>query len=80
LHLALSIGTPCVGIFWFTNLLDGTPLRQHLLRAGLSLRLHCPVCGAENVRERCPHDPSFVDDVPLDLVTDMALSMLRAKA
>jgi hypothetical protein len=32
------------------------------------------------VRERCPHDPSFVDDVPLDLVTDMALSMLRDKA
>lgn len=78
LHLALAIGTPCVGIFWFTNLLDGTPLRQHLLRAGLSLRLHCPVCGAENVRERCPHDPSFVDDVPLEQVADMALSMLRA--
>jgi ADP-heptose:LPS heptosyltransferase len=78
LHLALSIGTRCVGIFWFTNLLDGTPLRQHLLRAGLSLRLHCPVCGAENVRERCPHDPSFVDDVPLDLVTGMAISMLGA--
>jgi ADP-heptose:LPS heptosyltransferase len=78
LHLALAIGTPCVGIFWFTNLVDGTPLRQHLLRAGLSLRLHCPVCGAENVRERCPHDPSFVDDVPLEQVVEMALSSLRA--
>jgi ADP-heptose:LPS heptosyltransferase len=79
LHLALAIGTPCVGIFWFTNLIDGTPLRQHLLRAGLSLRLHCPVCGVENVRERCPHDPSFVDDVPLEQVTEMALSTLRAR-
>jgi ADP-heptose:LPS heptosyltransferase len=77
LHLALAIGTPCVGIFWFTNLIDGTPLRQHLLRSALSLRLHCPVCGAENVRERCPHDPSFVDDVPLEQVAELATTLLR---
>jgi ADP-heptose:LPS heptosyltransferase len=76
LHLALAIGTPSVGIFWFTNLVDGTPLRQHLLRVALSLRLHCPVCGAENVRYRCPHDPSFVSDVPIGEVTEMALSLL----
>lgn len=78
LHLALAIGTPSVGIFWFTNLVDGTPLRQHLLRVALSLRLHCPVCGAENVRYRCPHDPSFVSDVPIGEVADMALSLLSA--
>lgn len=78
LHLALAIGTPSVGIFWFTNLIDGTPLRQHLLRSALSLRLHCPVCGAENVRFRCPHDPSFVSDVPVDQVTELAVSLLRS--
>jgi ADP-heptose:LPS heptosyltransferase len=78
LHLALAVGTPSVGIFWFTNLVDGTPLRQHLLHAALSLRLHCPVCGAENVRYRCPHDPSFVDDVPVEQVTGMATALLRA--
>jgi ADP-heptose:LPS heptosyltransferase len=79
LHLALAVGTPSVGIFWFTNLLDGTPLRQHLLHAALSLRLHCPVCGAENVRQRCPHDPSFVSDVRVEEVTSMATSLLRAR-
>jgi ADP-heptose:LPS heptosyltransferase len=78
LHLGLAVGTPGVGIFWFTNLIDGTPLRQQLLHAALSLRLRCPVCGAENVRERCPHDPSFVDDVPVAQVTSMATSLLRA--
>lgn len=78
LHLALAIGTPSVGIFWFTNLVDGTPLRQHLLRVALSRTLHCPVCGAENVRFRCPHDPSFVADVPVEEVTEMAVSLLSA--
>jgi ADP-heptose:LPS heptosyltransferase len=78
LHLALAVGTPGVGVFWFTNLVAGTPLRQHLLHAATSLRLHCPVCGAENVHQRCTHDPSFVADVPVDHVTSMATSLLRA--
>jgi ADP-heptose:LPS heptosyltransferase len=80
LHLALAIGTPSVGIFWFTNLIDGTPLRQHLLRSALSLRLDCPVCGAQNVHARCPHDPSFVADVPVGEVTELALALLRDRA
>jgi ADP-heptose:LPS heptosyltransferase len=77
LHLALALGTPCVGIFWLTNLIDGTPLRQGLLRAALSVRVHCPVCGAVNLASRCPHDSSFVDDVPVDEVAGMATSLLR---
>jgi ADP-heptose:LPS heptosyltransferase len=80
LHLALALGKPCVGIFWLTNLIEGTPLRQGLLRAALSVRIHCPVCGMENVRARCSHDPSFVDDVPVDQVMDMATSLLRVGA
>jgi ADP-heptose:LPS heptosyltransferase len=78
LHLALALGTPSVGIFWLTNLVGGMPLRQGLLRAALSVRVHCPVCGAPNLARRCPHDPSFVDDVPVEEVTSMATSLLRA--
>jgi ADP-heptose:LPS heptosyltransferase len=78
LHLALAVGTPSVGIFWFTNLVDGTPLRQDLLRVALSLRLHCPVCGQENVHRRCAHDPSFVDDVSVEQVIGLALPLVRA--
>jgi ADP-heptose:LPS heptosyltransferase len=78
LHLALAIGTPAVGIFWLTNLIEGTPLRQGLLRAALSVRVHCPVCGAENLRTRCPHDASFVADVAALEVTSMATSLLHA--
>jgi ADP-heptose:LPS heptosyltransferase len=78
LHLALAIGTPCVGIFWLTNLLSGTPLRQGVLRAALAVRVDCPVCGAENLRTRCPHNESFVAEVPVEEVTNMATSLLRA--
>jgi ADP-heptose:LPS heptosyltransferase len=78
LHLALALGTPSVGIFWLTNLVGGMPLRQGLLRAALSVRVQCPVCGVANLAQRCPHDPSFVDDVPVGEVTNMATSLLRA--
>jgi ADP-heptose:LPS heptosyltransferase len=77
LHLALALGTPSVGIFWLTNLIGGTPLRQGLLRAALSVRVHCPVCGAVNLASRCPHDPSFVDDVPVEEVIGLATALLR---
>ena len=76
LHLALAIGTPCVGIFWHTNLADGMPLRPSLLRAAMSARLHCPVCGIDNRTVRCAHAASFVDDVPVGEVMNMAFATL----
>lgn len=76
LHLALAIGTPCVGIFWHTNLADGMPLRPSLLRAAVSARLHCPVCGLDNRAMRCAHAASFVDDVSVAEVVEMAYATL----
>lgn len=80
LHLALALGTPCVGIYWLTNLVEACPLRQHGHRPALSVRVHCPVCGAENRKTRCAHDACFVDDVPLDEVAALALELFRAGA
>ncbi|CAN7163099.1 glycosyltransferase family 9 protein [Massilia sp. LjRoot122] len=79
LHLALAIGTPAVGIFWHTNLVDGAPLRPGLLRAAVSAQVSCPVCGADNRASRCPHQESFVDDIPVDEVLGLALSQLRTQ-
>lgn len=76
LHLALAIGTPCVGIYWLSNLIESGPLRQDTHRAALSLRTLCPLCGAENLKTRCPHDVSFVDDVPLEEVVTLAQELL----
>ncbi|MFC3460434.1 glycosyltransferase family 9 protein [Massilia haematophila] len=77
LHLALALGRPCVGVFWLTNLIDGAPLRQGLLRVALALRVDCPVCGMPNLRSRCAHDASFVADVPADEVIELAMAALR---
>lgn len=78
LHLALAIGTPCVGIYWLTNLIESSPLRQHGHRPVLSVRTHCPVCGTENLTQRCSHDVSFVDDVSVDEVTSLALELFAS--
>ena len=76
LHLALEIGVPAVGVYWFTNLIESAPLRQAGHRAAVSLQIHCPVCGAENIMQRCPHDASFVAGVSLDEVLAHALALL----
>jgi ADP-heptose:LPS heptosyltransferase len=75
LHLALAVGTPAVGIYWRNNLFESAPLQQDRHRAALSTRVHCPVCGAENLVTRCEHDVSFVDDVTLDEVIALALDL-----
>jgi ADP-heptose:LPS heptosyltransferase len=77
LHLALALGTPCVGIYWHTNLYESGPLVQSGHRAALSMRIHCPVCGVENIMSRCRHDVSFLDDVSLAEVQDLALELLQ---
>ena len=77
LHMALALGRPCVGVYWFSNLIESAPLWQAQHRAALSLRTCCPVCGVENIRTRCSHEASFVDDVPLDEVAALALELLH---
>ena len=79
LHLGLAIGTPSVGIYWLTNLIESGPLRQSHHRPLLALRTRCPVCGMENLKQRCPHDVSFVDDVAVDDVVDLALELLHGQ-
>ncbi|MBZ2206430.1 glycosyltransferase family 9 protein [Massilia soli] len=78
LHLALAMGTPCVGVYWLTNLMEACPLRQNMHRAAMSTRIHCPVCGQENRKSRCEHDVCFVDDVPVEHVREMALELFES--
>jgi hypothetical protein len=44
-------------------------------RPALSARVHCPVCGMENLKMRCEHDVSFVDDVSPEEVTGLAMDL-----
>lgn len=73
--LAQAMGCASVGVYGFTNLLVSGPPSVVRHRHALSLCLHCPVCGRENVHQRCPHDPSCVADVRLDEVLRLARAL-----
>jgi ADP-heptose:LPS heptosyltransferase len=80
LHLALAIGTPCVGIYWLTNLYVAGPLFQQRHRAALSMQVQCPVCGKENINTRCSHEVSFVGNVGVEEIRQHALDLLSLSA
>ena len=75
-HLAAAVGTATVGIYWSGNLINTGPITRRRHRIGLSFRITCPECGADQSRDgRCPHDPSFVADVPVEVITTAALDL-----
>ena len=74
-HLAEAVGTPTVGIYWCGNVINAGPATAARHRTALSWRLNCPVCGFDCTLGRCPHDDSFVADVTVDEVTELALGL-----
>lgn len=76
LHLAEALGTRTVGIYWLLNLFISAPLQAQPHRSAFSTRLHCPVCGEENVHRRCAHDACFVADVDTAEVITLARAAL----
>lgn len=81
-HLAVAVGTPTVGVFWFGNVVNAGPFDRGRHRAHLSYVTRCPVCGVDVTQvgwtaERCAHDPSYVDEVDPQLVLDDVADLLR---
>ncbi|MFN8075501.1 MAG: glycosyltransferase family 9 protein [Kineosporiaceae bacterium] len=79
-HLAGAVGTPTVGIFWCGNLLTAAPLDRSRHAVAVSFRTHCPACGLPQGSQRCEHDESFVADVTVDEVRDLAERFLAGAA
>ncbi|WP_328808179.1 glycosyltransferase family 9 protein [Nonomuraea antri] len=78
-HLAAAVGTPTVGIYWCGNLINAGPLTRTRHRPLISWTTQCPRCGASGVdldAERCPHDESWVADVPVAAVLEQADDLL----
>jgi ADP-heptose:LPS heptosyltransferase len=75
LHLARAVGTATVGIYWAGNMINGGPVTAHRHRSACSWHVCCPVCGQDNTVARCPHDPSFVADVPVSQVEAAAVEL-----
>ncbi|MBF8187587.1 glycosyltransferase family 9 protein [Nonomuraea sp. K274] len=81
-HLAAAVGTPTVAVYWCGNLINAGPLTRTRHRPLISWTTACPVCGASGVDPdvaRCPHDPSWVTDVPVGLVMEQITDLLTAK-
>lgn len=79
-HLAAAVGAATLGIYLSVNLINAGPLTRARHRVGVSFRTACPVCGADQGRGRCSHDPSFVADVTVDEVLGSALELYAASA
>lgn len=62
-----------MGIFRLPNRLAAQPLVADEQRFKFSMQLDCPVCGVRNLRTRCAHDTSYVDEVNVDAVRALAL-------
>lgn len=77
LHLATALGVPAVGIYWLSNLLESQPLQQRLHRAAWATATACPECGMDNLRQRCPHQRSFVDQISVDEVLALAYELMQ---
>ena len=77
-HLAVAVGTPTVGCFWFGNVVNAGPVDRGRHRVHMSFVTRCPVCGVDVTQvgwtaERCEHDPSYVDEVqPEAVLADVA--------
>ncbi len=73
LHLADALGKRTVGLYWVGNLFNFGPVYRARHIPLVSWRTTCPVCGRpcvmgnlpdENI-ERCPHNPTFISDIPV---------------
>lgn len=86
LHLATAVGTATVGLYWPGNLINCAPVERARHRPIVSWTLHCPVCGADctpnphparHTDDGCAHRVSFIEDIPVEEVTEAALALLR---
>ncbi len=81
-HLAVAVGTPTVGVFWFGNVVNAGPFDRGRHRVHLAYVTRCPVCGIDVTQvgwtaERCAHDPSYVDEVDPQAVLADVEDLLR---
>jgi ADP-heptose:LPS heptosyltransferase len=78
LHLAAAVGAATVGLFWACNMINGMlPLRRRH-RPLVSFRLHCVVCGTDNIATVCEHETSLIGDIPVSEVLAAACDLLNA--
>jgi ADP-heptose:LPS heptosyltransferase len=79
LHLAQSVGTATVGLFWGPNLVTAGPLRHELHRPVPAWGTKCPECATDLVAGGCGHAASLLTELRVDAVLEAALDLLSER-
>ena len=82
-HLADALGTRTASVFWAPNLVNAGPRGRRHHRVQVAWRTGCPVCGADgtdHTADRCGHEVSWVDAVPVESVLADAASLLGGQS
>jgi ADP-heptose:LPS heptosyltransferase len=77
LHLASAVGTATVGIYWCFNMINSSILTRGHHRPFVSWQLLCPICGSNHAHADCPHEASFVSEIPIEEVTQATLGLFK---
>lgn len=81
LHLAVSIDTPSIGIYWCGNMVNASPGGRRRHMPVVSWMVDCPNCGEDiatysippRKSETCEHAANFTERVPADQVIAAAM-------
>ena len=73
LHLARALQIPTIGIYWFANIINASPMTTTFNRNLLSFTTNCPLCGMSSLEfnknaSGCKHDTSLVAEIDTDQV------------
>ncbi len=84
LHLARALQRPTIGIYWFANIINASPMTTTLNRNLLSFTLICPLCGTSSLNFQeyeglCKHDTSLVAEITVDEVIKAVHELLDLK-
>lgn len=84
LHLARALQRPTIGIYWFANIINASPMTTTLNRNLLSFTLNCPLCGVSSLNFHkyeglCKHDTSLVADITVDEVKKAVHELMDLK-
>lgn len=73
LHVARALQRPTIGIYWFANIINASPMTTTLNRNLLSFTMNCPLCGTSSLKFNkyeglCQHNASLVAEITVDEV------------
>lgn len=84
LHVARALQTPTIGLYWFANIINASPMTTALNRSLLSFTMNCPLCGASSLHFNeyigdCKHQASLIADITVGEVKKTIDELIKAK-